>query len=160
MWVIILSLAEGYAYKEEAHGPRPTWKSVWVQISTKCQGLQQWEFSRSWGDIFCGPPRVGERCGQRRAAEPRVWTEEPGRRLLGSPRARRPGRLSGPGLAWDPRSAPGAPGQRCWEEAVKVARREGALALEFREVEGTVSCWKLEVSNRHPTLLWVVSRSC
>ena len=21
--------------------PRPTWKSVWVQISTKCQGLQQ-----------------------------------------------------------------------------------------------------------------------
>lgn len=41
-----------------------------------------------------------------------------------------------------------------------MARREGALALEFREVEGTVSCWMLEVSNRHPTLLWVVSRSC
>lgn len=64
------------------------------------------------------------------------------------------------GLAWDPRSAPGAPGRRCWEEAVKVARREAALALEFQEVEGTVSCWMLEVSNRHPTLFWVVSRSC
>lgn len=32
------------------------------------------------------------------------------------------------------------------------------MALEFQEVEGTVSCWMLEVSNRHPTLLGCVSK--
>lgn len=92
------------------------------------------------------------------AEEPgRRGRREAGRRLVGTAE---PGRLSGPGLAWDPRSAPGAPDQRCWEEAVKVARGEASLALEFRGLEGTVSCWMLEVSNRHPTPLWVVSRSC
>ena len=45
VWCVYIGLSSTIACSSEL-GPRPIWRSVWLRISTKCQGLQQREFSQ------------------------------------------------------------------------------------------------------------------